>query len=101
MKSEKKSSGFSIISLCIVTVYFLINSLFVCEWLSSKGTLSVFSNIVFTIDLFTWHIYCLFATISFFVKVSKKNSSKWNSFLHLIFMLISFFEIYWMIQNAF
>ncbi len=101
MKAEKKHSVFSAISLSVVAVYCLINSLFMCEWFFTKGTLSVFANIVFSIDLFTWHIYGLFATISLFIKVSKKSSTKRNCFLHLILMLISFFEIYWMIQNAF
>ncbi len=101
MKTEKRHSGFSAVSLFIVALYCLLNSLLMFEWMYTKGTLSAFADTVFFIDLFTWHIYGLFAIISFLIKVSKKNSSKRYSFLHLIFMLISFFEIYWIIQNAF
>ena len=102
MKTESENRKSSVASLFIVGFYCLINTVFMCEYFVAKGTLSVFANIVFTIDLFTWHIYGLFAIISFIVKVFKKNQySKLNIFLHLIFMMISLFEICYMIQIAF
>ena len=98
MKCENRKGSSSSISLCIVAVYCVLNSLFMCEYFLVNGTLSFFANIVFAIDLLTWHIYGLFAIISFIYKVFKKNKySKLNIFLHLIFMVISFFEICYMI----
>ena len=102
MKTEKGHRTLSSVSLFIVGLYCLFNSLLMLEVMYAKGTLSAFADTVFFIDLFTWHVYGLFAIISFIIKVSEKNKySKLNVFLHLIFMLISFFEIYWMIQKAF
>ena len=101
-----KYKRLSYFSLFVVTVYFILNSYLVLEWLNMQGILSAFADIVFLLDLFTWHIYGLFAIMSFIVKLfyRKKYESKSlnrNIFLHFIFMMVSFFEIYHMIQNAF
>ncbi len=106
MKSESKYKSFSAVSLFVVTLYFLLNTVFVLEWINMQGTLSVFANAVFMMDLFTWHIYGAFAIISFIIKViySNKYSGKkvrLNIVLHFIFTVISLVEIYQMIQNGF
>lgn len=71
-----------------------------------QGTLSAFADIVFFVDLFTWHIYGIFAIVSFIVKVFMINKYKSkcsiaNVILHFMLMTVSFIEIYHMIQNAF
>lgn len=106
MKTESGFKRFSVISLGVVVVYFLLNGLLVLEWLNMQGTLSLFADVVFFIDLFTWHIYGLFAIISFIVKACSVNKYRskglsLNVVLHFIFTIASFFEIYHMIQNAF
>ena len=106
MKSESKYKSFSSVSIFVITVYFLLNTILVIEWLNMQGTLSAFADVVFFIDLFTWHIYGIFAIVSFIVKafMINKNKSKYsiaNVILHFILMTVSFIEIYHMIQNAF
>lgn len=106
MESKSKFKGLASAGLFFVTVYFLLNTALLIEWMNMQGTLSAFANVVFTIDCFTWHIYGLFAVIGFFIRVyiNKNEStthSKIKTALHFIFMLISFFEIYHMMQNAF
>lgn len=106
MKEKNRSIILSGFSLFTVTVYFLLNSAFMLEWYLAKGVLSAFSNAVFTLDLFTWHIYGLFAILTFIIRIFSVNrqssrAARLNAVLHLVFMSISFFEIYYMIQIAF
>ena len=101
-----KFKGLASASFFFVTVYFLLNTALMIEWMNMQGTLSVFADVVFTIDLFTWHIYGLFAIMGFLIRVyinknESSNSSKIKTALHFILMLISFVEICHMIQNAF
>lgn len=93
-------------SLSVVTVYFVLNSLLLLEWLNMQGTLSAFANVVFTVDCFTWHIYGLIAIIGFVIRFVldykiRSTKARVNLILHFLLMIISFFEIYFMIQNAF
>ena len=106
MKEKNRSIILSGFSFFTVTVYFLLNTVLLLEWLNMQGTLSAFANVVFTVDCFTWHIYGLIAIIGFvirFVSDYKIRSIKArvNLILHFLLMIISFFEIYFMIQNAF
>ena len=106
MKSESKYKSLSSASLFIVALYCLFNSLLVLIWLNTRGTLSAFATVLFTVDLFTWHIYGLFAIITFIIKVSGRKEFRFkgldrNIILHFIFMVVSFLEIYHMMQNAF
>ncbi len=106
MKSESKYKSLSSASLFIVALYCLFNSLLVLIWLNTRGTLSAFATVLFTVDLFTWHIYVLFALITFIIKVSGRKYFSFkgldrNIILHFIFMVVSFLEIYHMMQNAF
>ena len=103
MKSEMLRKSLSTFSLIVVAVYFLINSLLLLELLFVGGTLSVFADIVFAVDLFTWHIYGLFSIITFIIKITDTEfaRSRANSALHLVFMILSFFEIFYFIQYAF
>lgn len=93
-------------SLVVVIVYFILNSILILEWLNMQGVLSFFADIAFAIDLFTWHIYGVFAIISLIVKIIKAKEfgtehTKLNIALHSVFMLISFTEIYMLMQNGF
>lgn len=106
MKYESKCKIFLTISLIVITLYFLLNTAFILEWLNVQGTLSAFANVVFTLDCFTWYIYGMLAVISFGVRIyslRNENStvSKTKTVLHFVLILISFFEIYHIIQNAF
>ncbi len=101
-----KFKAFASASCFFLTVYFLLNTALLIEWFNMQGTLSAFASVVFTLDCFTWHIYGLLAIIGFVVRVySLKNESstalKAKTVLYFIFMLVSFFEIYHMMQNAF
>ena len=101
-----KFKGLASASFFFVTVYFLMNTALLIEWLNMQGTLSAFASVAFTIDCFTWHIYGLFAVIGFLIRVyidknKSSNHSKIKTALHFILMLISFVEICHMIQNAF
>ena len=111
MNTEKKYNQFFKTSLpafsfFIVTVYFLFNSILELEWLNMQGTLSAFSSVIFTVDCFTWHIYGVIAIAGFILRLVSinKNSDKRTviyTILHFVFMALSFFEIFHMMQNAF
>ena len=62
-----KFKGLASAGFFFVTVYFLLNTALLIEWMNMQGTLSVFADVVFTIDLFTWHIYGLFAIMGFLI----------------------------------
>ena len=106
MKSKERNNILSSFSLCVVTVYFVLNSLLMIEWLNMRVTLSMFADVVFGIDLFTWHIYGAFAIISLIIKIFNakdfgNKGTKLNIAVHSVLMLISFAEIYMLIQNGF
>ena len=106
MKSKNKYKSISALSFFIVTVYFLLNTALVIEWLNMQGTLSAFATAVFTVDCFTWHIYGVIAIVGFISRVASidKNCDKRAiiyAILHFVFMIVSFFEIFHMMQNAF
>ena len=106
MKSKSKLKVLSALSFFIVTLYFLLNTVLLLEWLNMQGTLSAFANVVFTVDCFTWHIYGVIAIAGFISRVASidKNCDKRAiiyAILHFVFMIVSFFEIYHLMQNAF
>ena len=106
MKSKTKYKSISALSFFIVTVYFLLNTALVIEWLNMQGTLSAFATAVFTVDCFTWHIYGVIAIVGFMLRIfmdykSRSARSKTYIVLHFVFMIVSFFEIFHMMQNAF
>ena len=105
MKSEEKFSGLSSVSFFITAVYFILNAILIVEWLNMQGVLSVFAEVVFTLDCFTWHIYGIVSFLGLVFRfINLKNSSiraKVYAGLHLMLMTASFFEIYFLMQNAF
>lgn len=105
MKYESRLRSLSSFSFFIVSLYFVLNSILVIEWLNMQGTLSAFANVVFTVDCFTWHIYGIIALVGFVIRVVGKKERNVSSMvyiiLHFLFMTVSFFEIFHMIQNAF
>ncbi len=106
MKSKSKLKVLSAFSFFIVTLYFLLNTILLLEWLNMQGTLSAFATTVFTVDCFTWHIYGVIAIVGFILRVASidKNRDKRAiiyAILHFVFMIVSFFEIFHMMQNAF
>lgn len=105
MKYESRLRSLSSFSFFIVSLYFVLNSILVIEWLNMQGTLSAFANVVFTVDCFTWHIYGIIALVGFVIRVVGKKERNVSSMvyiiLHFLFMTVSFFEIFHMMQNAF
>ena len=106
MKYESRLRSLSSFSFFIVSLYFVLNSILVIEWLNMQGTLSAFANVVFTVDCFTWHIYGILAIIGFIFRVVAINKNRDKKaviylILHFLFMTVSFFEIFHMMQNAF
>lgn len=105
MKYESRLRSLSSFSFFIVSLYFVLNSILVIEWLNMQGTLSAFANVVFTVDCFTWHIYGIIALVGFVIRVVGKKERNVSSMvyiiLHFLFMSVSFFEIFHMMQNAF
>ncbi len=105
MKYESRLRSLSSFSFFIVSLYFVLNSILVIEWLNMQGTLSAFANVVFTVDCFTWHIYGIIALVGFVIRVVGKKERNVSSMvyiiLHFLLMTVSFFEIFHMMQNAF
>lgn len=108
---SKKYKIFSNISLIIVGFYCLMNAVMMLGWGPRFDSEIYFfiTDAVLFIDLWTWHIYGLFAIISLIIKVfmlcKKKlafnTSSIINIILHFLFSVVSFFEIYWIFENSF
>lgn len=111
---NKRHRIFFIISLLIVTFYFLGNRVVVLGWgpIFSGHALEIYSavsDVVLFIDLTTWHIYGLFAIISLVIKIvflweRKINCNALqiiNLILHLTFSLISFYDIWFTFKNGF
>ena len=102
MNPVKRYNLFSKISLFIVGFYCLIN---IPLMLSQTAENIVFASVYF-IDAYTWHIYGLFAIISFIVKLfmekeNNKEKYKLNIILHTVFMLASFAQILYIFGNPF
>lgn len=102
MNPVKRYNIFSKISLCIVGFYCIIN---IPLMLSQTISNSINAAIYF-IDAYTWHVYGLFAIISFIVKLfmekeNNKEKYKLNIILHTIFMLASFAQILYIFGSPF
>ena len=102
MNPIKRYNIFSIISLCIVGFYCIVN---IPLMLSQTAENIVIASVYF-VDAYTWHVYGLFAVISLIVKLfmEKENNIekyKLNLILHIIFMLASFAEILYIFGNPF
>lgn len=102
MNPVKRYNLFSKISLFIVGFYCLIN----IPLMLSQTIGNEINAAIYFIDAYTWHIYGLFAIISFIVKlfIEKENNKekyKFNIILHTIFMLASFAQILYIFGNPF
>lgn len=102
MNSIKRYNLFSIISLFIVGFYCIIN----IPLMLSQTIGNEINAAIYFIDAYTWHIYGLFAVISFIVKLfmekeNNKERYKFNIILHMIFMLISFAQLLYIFGSPF
>lgn len=102
MNPVKRYNLFSMISLCIVGFYCAVN----IPLMLVQSTYNDFLAAIYFIDAYTWHIYGLFAIISFIVKLfmEKENNTekyKTNIILHTVFMLVSFAEILYIFGSPF
>lgn len=108
---SKKQKLFSDISLGIVSFYFIINSFILAYCKIELPDLMVFEfiyplidKVLFPIDLFTWHIFGIFAVVSFLIKlsyISKNREEKIKEVLHLIMSGVTFFFIYYIFEISF
>lgn len=111
----KRQKLFSDISLGIVGFYFAINSFilafsFILSIIESPD-LKIFEfiyplieKIFFPIDLFTWHVFGIFAIVSFLIKlsyISKNKEEKIKELLHFIMSGVTFFLIYYIFEISF
>ena len=102
---------FAKISLWITAYYFVSNFLLLPLWWEAP-TFNIFHGVFlipFYIDVFTWHIFGIFSLAAFIIKIiiwaKKKKLLKKNSlvnlFMHLIFTVAAFGEIWWIFENSF
>lgn len=103
MNPIERYNIFSKISLAIVGFYSVIN---IPLLLSQTVDDNIFNAPIYFIDAYTWHIYGLFAIISFIVKLfmekeNNKEKYKLNIVLHTALMLISFAEILYIFGSPF
>ena len=108
---SKRQKLFSDISLRIVSFYFIINSFILTYCKIDFPDLKVFEfvypiidKILFPIDLFTWHIFGIFAIVSFLIKlsyISKNKEEKIKEVLHLVMSGVTFFYIYYIFEISF
>ncbi|MBR3948790.1 MAG: hypothetical protein IKJ70_05230 [Clostridia bacterium] len=107
----KRQKLFSDISLGIVGFYFAINLLMFSYCIIDFPDLKIFEliyllidKILFPIDLFTWHVFGIFAVISFFVKLGYIGSNKKERIKELIHFImtgaIAFF-IFYIFESSF
>lgn len=98
----------SYISLVTTAFYAVTNlfSLFLMnrfEWDRIAGV----TEFTLGIDVYSWHIYGIFAVVAFVIKLCdllNGEKNKWmyiNITLHFLFMSLSFIGIYYMFQNCF
>lgn len=110
---SKKYDIFSKVSLAVVGFYCIANTLLIVGWGPKFGGLLLkvymfLADIILFIDLSTWHIFFLFAAISFVVKIALLCKGKsafkgtlFNLIFHLLFSIVSVAEIYWIFENSF
>ena len=108
---SKKQKLFSDISFGIVSFYFIINSFILAyckiefpDFAIFEYTYTIIDKILFPIDLFTWHVFGIFAIVSFLIKlsyISKNKEEKIKEFLHLIMSGVTFFLIYYIFEISF
>ncbi len=95
---------FSVISLLIPAFYCVVNLLTVLLLnipISENDIALGIVGSVFSLDIFTWLIYGIFAIVTLIIKYLKDKKYNTNTILHIVFMLISFVEIYHIVANAF
>ena len=107
----KRQKLFSDISLGIVGFYFAINLLMFSYCIIDFPDLKIFEliyllidKILFPIDLFTWHVFGIFAIVSFLIKLSyirKNKEEKIKELLHFIMSGVTFFLIYYIFESSF
>ena len=107
----KRQKLFSDISLGIVGFYFAINLLMFSYCIIDFPDLKIFEliyllidKILFPIDLFTWHVFGIFAIVSFLIKlsyISKNKEEKIKELLHFIMSGVTFFLIYYIFEISF
>lgn len=107
----KRQKLFSDISLGIVSFYFAINLLMFSYCIIDFPDLKIFEliyllidKILFPIDLFTWHMFGIFAIVSFLIKlsyISKNKEEKIKELLHFIMSGVTFFLIYYIFEISF
>ena len=107
----KRQKLFSDISLGIVGFYFAINLLMFSYCIIDFPDLKIFEliyllidKILFPIDLFTWHMFGIFAIVSFLIKlsyISKNKEEKIKELLHFIMSGVTFFLIYYIFEISF
>lgn len=90
---------FSVISL-LVTAFYCFANLCVIVLLKTSPENNIIDTI-FSIDMLTWHIYGVFAIATLIIKYLKDKKYNANTILHIVLMLISFIEIYYIISRAF
>lgn len=102
---------FAKISLWITAYYFFSNLLILPVWWDFE----IFQffidllNLLFFIDIFTWHIFGVFSLVAFIIKIiiwAKrgelfKKKAIINLILHLVFTVAAFGEIWWIFENSF
>lgn len=110
---SKRFNAFSNISLWITAFYGIINVLAVLTWKmfaeNIPALVYMLCNITLTIDLFTWHVFGLFAIVSFIVKFTVFCKEKiifqkphfLNLIFHLIFTVSFGFSVWWLFENSF
>lgn len=102
----KRQKLFSNISLGIVIFYFAINLfMFLCFKIDIPHFLFVLvDKVLFPIDLFTWHVFGIFAVISFFVKlgyIGKNKQEIIKELIHISFTVLTFLLIFFIFENSF
>ena len=107
----KRQKLFSDISLGIVGFYFIINSFILAYCKIEFPDLKIFEfiyplidKILFPIDLFTWHVFGIFAVISFFVKlgyIGNNKEEKIKELIHFIMTGAIAFFIYYIFESSF
>ncbi len=107
----KRQKLFSDISLGTVVIYFLINLLMFLYCVIDFPDFAIFSfiysiidKILLPIDLFSWHIFGIFALVSFFIKlgyIRNNKKEKIKELIHLIMTGATFYFIYYIFECSF
>lgn len=99
--NNKKYKAFSLLSLIVTSIYCILN-VWSCLSLRFGILSSPILEIVLPLDVYTWHVYGLFAVFSLIIKFIMviKNRKSINSLfltdliLHFAFSSVSLFMIY-------